>query len=88
MGHAGCYTAATALELYAQVFEAAGALDRLEGFASHHGADFYRLPRNRGRVVLERRPQVVPETLPFGETVLKPLCGGETLAWTFAGALP
>lgn len=87
MGHAGCYTALTALELYAQVFEAAGALDRLEGFASHHGADFYRLPRNRGRVVLERRAQMVPLSVPFGETELKPLCGGETLAWSFVGAL-
>ena len=87
-GHAGCYTALTALELYAQVFDEAGALAHLEGFASHHGADFYRLPRNAGRVVLERRPQAVPAAVPFGETELKPLCGGETLAWTFAGSLP
>jgi dihydroorotase len=86
MGHAGCYSAETALELYAQAFEAAGALDRLEGFAAFHGADFYGLPRNTGRVVLERRPQVVPATVPFGDADLKPLCAGETLAWTFAGA--
>lgn len=87
MGHAGCYTALTALELYAQVFDEAGALHHLEGFASHHGADFYRLPRNAGRVVLERRAQTVPAAVPFGDTELKPLCGGETLAWTFAGSL-
>ena len=78
---AGCYTALSALELYAQAFEAAGALDRLEGFASHHGADFYGLPRNTGRVTLKREPWTLPETLPFGATTLKPLCGGETLAW-------
>ncbi|MBN8493191.1 MAG: dihydroorotase [Burkholderiales bacterium] len=78
---AGCYTALSALELYAQAFEAAGALDRLEGFASLHGADFYGLPRNRGSVVLQRQPWTLPETLPFGATSLKPLCGGETLAW-------
>jgi dihydroorotase len=78
---AGCYTALSALELYAQAFEAAGALDKLEGFASFHGADFYGLPRNRGRVTLQRRPWTLPETLPFGTTTLKPLCGGETLAW-------
>ena len=78
---AGCYTALSALELYAQAFEAAGALDRLEGFASFHGADFYGLPRNSGRITLQRQPWVLPESLPFGAQQLKPLCGGETLAW-------
>ena len=78
---AGCYTALSALELYAAAFEAAGALDKLEGFASLHGADFYGLPRNRGRVTLKREPWTLPETLPFGAQQLKPLCGGETLAW-------
>jgi dihydroorotase len=78
---AGCYTALSALELYAQAFEGAGALNKLEGFASFNGADFYGLPRNRGRVMLQRRPWTLPETLPFGATTLKPLCGGETLAW-------
>jgi len=78
---AGCYTALAALELYAQAFEAAGALDRLEGFASFHGADFYGLPRNRGRVTLRRTPWALPESLPFGAMTLKPLCGGETLNW-------
>ena len=64
---AGCYTALHALELYAQAFDAAGRLDRLEGFASFHGADFYGLPRNAGTVTLQRRNWTVPEVLPFGE---------------------
>ena len=80
-GCAGCYTALSALELYAEAFDAVGALDRLEGFASHHGADFYGLPRNRGSVVLRREAWTLPETVPFGDTTLKPLRGGETLAW-------
>ncbi len=78
---AGCYTAPAALELYAEAFEMAGALDKLEGFASFHGPDFYGLPRNRGTVTLKREPWELPETLPFGDTVIKPLCGGETLNW-------
>lgn len=80
-GCAGCYTALSALELYAEAFEAAGALDRLEGFASFFGADFYGLPRNTGTVTLKKTPWQLPETLPFGEATLKPLRGGETLAW-------
>ncbi|MBN9204404.1 dihydroorotase [Methylibium petroleiphilum] len=80
-GCAGCYTALSALELYAEAFEAAGALDRLEAFASFHGPAFYGLPRNAGTVTLRRQPWTPPETLPFGETTLKPLRGGETLAW-------
>jgi dihydroorotase len=87
-GCAGCYTALAALELYAQAFDEAGALDRLEGFASLFGAGFYGLPRNTGRVVLKREPWTLPEALPFGEQVLKPLAGGETLAWRFAGEVP
>ena len=78
---AGCFTALSALELYAQAFDTAGALDKLEGFASHHGPDFYGLPRNTGTVTLRRQPWVLPEALPFGDAQLKPLCGGETLAW-------
>jgi len=80
-GCAGCYTAPAALELYAEAFETAGALDKLEGFASRHGPAFYGLPPNAESVTLERRPWTVPEVLPFGETVVKPLRGGETLAW-------
>ena len=78
---AGCYTALSALELYAAAFDAAGALDKLEGFASFFGADFYGLPRNAGQVTLRRKPWTLPETVPFGAMPLKPLCGGETLAW-------
>ncbi len=83
-GCAGCYTALTALELYAEAFDAAGALDRLEGFASFHGPAFYGLPRNVGTVTLRRQSWSVPEALPFGEAELKPLCGGETLNWKLA----
>jgi dihydroorotase len=78
---AGCYTAPAALELYAEAFEAAGALDKLEAFASFNGPDFYGLPRNRGTVTLKREPWTLPESVPFGETILKPLRGGETLNW-------
>jgi dihydroorotase len=80
-GCAGCYTALTAMELYAEAFDAAGKLDKLEGFASFHGADFYGLPRNTGSITLRKESWTVPEALPFGEASLKPLRGGETLAW-------
>jgi len=85
-GCAGCYTAHAALELYAQAFDAAGALDRLEAFASFHGPDFYRLPRNTGTVTLERRPWQVPQGYPLGDAVLKPLQGGELLPWKLLDA--
>lgn len=81
LGCAGCYTGHAAMELYAEAFDAAGALDRLEGFASFWGADFYGLPRNRGRLTLQRRDWTVPEAYPFGEAQLKPLRAGETLRW-------
>jgi len=81
LGCAGCYTALSALELYAEAFDAAGALDKLEGFASFHGPDFYGLPRNTGTVTLRREDWQLPETVPFGEAELKPLRGGETLQW-------
>ena len=80
-GCAGCYTALSALELYAQAFDSVNALDKLEGFASFHGPDFYGLPRNTGTVSLKREAWTLPEELPFGQTGIKPLCGGETLAW-------
>jgi dihydroorotase len=83
-GHAGCYTALSALELYAEVFEAEGALDKFEAFASFHGADFYALPRNTGTVTLKKQAWTLPESVPFGEAQLKPLRGGETLAWRLA----
>ena len=80
-GCAGCYTALTALELYAEAFDAAGALDKLEGFASFFGADFYGLPRNSGRVTLRKETWTIPDEVAFGEAVVKPLRGGEALAW-------
>jgi dihydroorotase len=78
---AGCYTAPAALELYAEAFEAAAALDRLEAFASFNGPDFYGLPRNRDTVTLKREAWTLPESVPFGDAVLKPLRAGETLNW-------
>jgi dihydroorotase len=84
-GCAGCYTAPHALELYAEVFEAAGALDKFEAFASFHGPAFYGLPRNPGSVTLEQQAWVLPETFPFvDESGIVPLRGGETLRWKFA----
>ncbi len=84
-GCAGIFSAHAAIELYAEVFENAGALDRLEAFASHHGADFYGLPRNRGTITLSREPWVVPEVYAFGEHEVVPLRAGETLSWRVAG---
>ncbi len=83
-GCAGCYTAPAAMELYAEAFEAAGALDKLEGFASFFGPDFYNLPRNTGTLTLRRESWQLPESYPFGQAQLKPLRGGETLAWKVA----
>ena len=80
-GCAGCYTAPCAIELYAEAFEAAGALDKLEAFACFYGADFYGLPRHTDTITLVREDWVVPESLPFGEAEIKPLRGGETLHW-------
>lgn len=80
-GCAGCYTAHAAMELYAQAFDAVGALDKLEGFASFHGADFYGLPRNTGTLTLLRESWTPPESFAFGETSLKPLAAGEALQW-------
>jgi dihydroorotase len=78
---AGCFTAPAAMELYAEAFEEAGALHRLEAFASFNGADFYGLPRATRQVQLVRQQWTVPEILPFGETTIKPLRAGETLHW-------
>jgi dihydroorotase len=84
-GSAGMYTAHAALELYAEAFDAAGALERLEGFASHFGADFYGLPRNKGTVTLERAEWSVPESYPLGAETVVPLRAGQKLRWRFAG---
>jgi dihydroorotase len=80
-GCAGCYTAFGAIELYAEAFEAANALDKLEAFASFHGADFYGLPRATATITLKRETWTLPESLPFGDAQLKPLRAGESLNW-------
>ena len=83
-GCAGCYTAHAAMELYAQAFDMAGALDKLEGFASFYGADFYGLPRNTGTITLRRESWTPPLSYPLGQAELKPLGGGDALAWKLA----
>jgi dihydroorotase len=80
-GCAGCYTALSALELYAEAFDSVGALSQLEGFASLHGPAFYGLPRNTGTVTLQRQTWTLPESVSLGEASLKPLRGGEELHW-------
>lgn len=80
-GCAGMYTAHTAIELYAEAFEAANALDRLEGFASFYGADFYGLPRNNEQITLVKERWKVPESLPFDGDVLVPLRAGQAVQW-------
>jgi len=83
-GCAGMYTAHAAIELYTEAFEAAGGLDRLEGFASHFGADFYGLPRNSGTITIEKREWVVPGEYPFGQETVVPLRAGEKVGWRVA----
>lgn len=83
-GCAGIYTAHAGIELYAEAFDQAGALDRLEGFASFHGADFYRLPRNSAKITLVRKAWDVPESYPFGEENLVPMRAGGEMAWRIA----
>ena len=80
-GCAGCYSAPFALPFYAEAFEDAGALERLEGFASWFGADFYHLPRNVGQVTLVRETEAVPAELAFGEHTIVPLRAGESVRW-------
>jgi dihydroorotase len=82
-GCAGCYTAHAGIELYAEAFEAAGALDKLEGFASHFGADFYGLPRNEERIALVQESWTVPAVLSYLDgDVLVPLRAGENVTWS------
>jgi dihydroorotase len=83
-GCAGIYSAHAAIELYAEAFAEAGALDRLEAFAAFHGADFYGLARNTGRITLLPEPWDVPASYPFGADVLVPLRAGERIAWRLA----
>jgi dihydroorotase len=85
-GCAGCYTAHAAIEMYAEAFDAAGALDKLEAFASFNGADFYGLPRNTGTITLQRESWTPPESFAFGEAELKPLRSGEALPWRLVHA--
>ncbi len=80
-GCAGIYSAHAAIELYAEAFEQAGALNRLEGFASFHGADFYGLARNREQIILTRAPWTVPDSYAFGSDLVRPLRAGESIAW-------
>ncbi len=80
-GCAGAYTAFSALELYAEAFDRAGALDKLEGFASHYGADFYGLPRNTQQITLQKEDWTLPQQLSYGDEFLVPLLAGETLHW-------
>ena len=84
-GCAGVYTAHAAIELYAEAFEQAGKLDRLEAFVSFHGPDFYRLPRNRERVVLEKKSWPVPADFPLGDGICVPMRAGHRVAWTLTG---
>ncbi len=83
-GCAGIFSAHAALELYAEVFEDAGALDLMEGFASHHGADFYGRARNEGILTLVREEWTVPTTYAFGDYEVVPLRAGETVRWRVA----
>jgi dihydroorotase len=80
-GCAGCYSAHSAIELYAEVFENAGALDKLEGFASFYGADYYGLPRNTDKVTLRKEEWEMPHTVEFGGSKLVPLRAGEKMKW-------
>nr|WP_315473143.1 dihydroorotase [uncultured Undibacterium sp.] len=80
-GCAGCYTALHAMELYAQAFDQVGALDKLEGFASFFGPDFYQLPRNAGNITLKRESWTLPNELSYLDGSLVPLNGGETINW-------
>ncbi|MBX7059440.1 MAG: dihydroorotase [Leptospirales bacterium] len=81
-GCAGIFTASTAVELYAEVFDQADRLDLLEAFLSEHGARFYRLPLNEGSIRLRKQEQVVASSLPMGSEMLVPLRAGESVAWT------
>jgi dihydroorotase len=83
-GFAGCYTALHAMELYAQAFDQAGALDKLEAFASFNGPAFYGLPRNEGTIILKREQWLLPAELPLGDSTIVPLNGGETIGWKLA----
>ena len=84
-GCAGCYTALHAVELYAEAFDKAGALDKFEGFASFHGPDFYELPRNADKITLVREDWELPAELPMGDETVVPLRAGEVIGWKLKG---
>ena len=84
-GCAGCYSAFNALGLYAEAFERVGQLDKLEGFASFFGPDFYALPRNTKKITLSKQAQAIPAELPLGHATIVPLRAGETIAWSLLG---
>ena len=83
-GCAGCYSAFNALGLYAEAFESVGRLEKLEGFASFYGPDFYSLPRNTKKITLVKQAQSIPAELPLGDDTIVPLRAGETIAWALA----
>ena len=80
-GCAGVFSAPVALALYAAAFEDAGALNKLEGFASLHGPQFYKLPQNTGSITLRKQLWHVPDSYEFGEGVVVPMCAGQQLRW-------
>ena len=84
-GCAGCFTAAQAIELYAQAFDSVGKIQQLERFASFNGADFYGLPRNQGQITIEKKPQKIPANYAMGKELLVPLNAEESLEWSFLG---
>ncbi len=81
-GCAGIYSAPFAVALYAEIFEQQGALEKLEGFLGHFGADFYRQPRNQAKLHLLKQPQLVPQTLPLGKQIVVPIAAGQILPWS------
>ncbi|XXQ68848.1 dihydroorotase [Neisseriaceae bacterium B1] len=81
-GCAGMFSALTAIELYAQIFEQAGALDKLEAFASQNGARFYGLPENLRKITLAKQPQLIPDSVEFGDSEVVPMCAGEEISWS------
>ena len=85
-GCAGCFTAPAAIEMYAEIFESLGALNKLEAFASFHGPDFYGMPRNTTKITLRKEPWTLPAEYPLGEHSIIPLKAGETLQWKVISA--
>jgi len=87
-GCAGIYSAAGAIELYTEFFDQQNALDKLEGFASHFGADFYGLPRNTAELVLEKKAWSMPQEFRFGDYTVVPMRAGEEVEWSVTEVTP